>query len=79
MAVLQFGIIYFAAIKHFYIFYASIKERGAEHVKDIEGKKQKKSVLFKHKLTDHKNENVKFQMTVTNKFKAPLLDKQTKP
>jgi hypothetical protein len=36
-------------------------------VKDIEGKKQK-SVLFKHKMTDHKNENVKFQMTITNKF-----------
>ena len=46
----------------------SARIRGAEHVKDLEGKKQK-SVLFKHKITDHKNENVKFQMKITNKFK----------
>ena len=39
--------------------------------KDIEGKKPK-SVLFKHKMTDHRNENVKFQMTNTNKFKDAL-------
>ena len=49
----------------------SARIRGAEHVKDLEGKKQK-SVLFKHKMTDHKNENVKFQMKITNKFKDAL-------
>jgi hypothetical protein len=49
----------------------SARIRGAEHVKDLEGKKQK-SVLFKHKITDHKNENVKFQMKITNKFKDAL-------
>ena len=49
----------------------SARIRGAEHVKGLEGKKQK-SVLFKHRMTDHKNENVKFQMTITNKFKDAL-------
>ena len=49
----------------------SARIRGAEHVKDLEGKKQK-SVLFKHKMTDHKNENFKFQMEITNKFKDAL-------
>ena len=45
--------------------------RGAEHLKDLEKKKQK-SVLFKHQMTDHKNEEVKFQMKITNKFKDAL-------
>ena len=49
----------------------SARIRGAEHVKDLE-KKKEKSVLFKHKMTDHKNENVKFQMKITNKFKDAL-------
>ena len=35
--------------------------RGAEHLKEFE-KKDKKSVLFKHKMTDRKHENVKFKM-----------------
>ena len=38
---------------------------------DLEGKKHK-SVLFKHKMSDHKNEDVKFQMKITNKFKDAL-------
>ena len=49
----------------------SARIRGAEHVKDLEGKKHK-SVLFKHKMSDHKNEDVKFQMKITNKFKDAL-------
>ena len=40
-------------------------------MKDLEKKKQK-SVLFKHQMTDHRNEEVKFQMTITNKFKDAL-------
>ena len=49
----------------------SARIRGAEHVKELEGEKHK-SVLFKHKMTDHKNEDVKFQMKITNKFKDAL-------
>ena len=49
----------------------SARVRGAEHLKDLEKKKQK-SVLFKHQMTDHKNEEVKFQMKITNKFKDAL-------
>ena len=45
--------------------------RGAEHLKEFE-KKDKKSVLFKHKMTDHKHENVKFKMEITNKFTDAL-------
>ena len=49
----------------------SARVRGAEHLKDLE-KKKPKSVLFKHQMTDHKNEEVKFQMKITNKFKDAL-------
>ena len=30
------------------------------------------SVLFKHKMSDHKNEKVKFKFEITNKFKDAL-------
>ena len=43
----------------------------SEHLKEFE-KKDKKSVLFKHKMTDHKHENVKFKMEITNKFTDAL-------
>ena len=49
----------------------SARTRGAEHLKEFE-KKKEKSVLFKHKLTDHKNETVKFKMEITQKFKDAL-------
>ena len=45
--------------------------RGAEHLNEFE-KKKEKSVLFKHKLTDHKNETVKFKIEITQKFKEAL-------
>ena len=45
--------------------------RGVEHLKDLE-KKREKCVLFKHKMTDHEDENVKFSMEITNKFKHAL-------
>ena len=45
--------------------------RGAEHLKDFENK-TKNSVLYKHKMTDHKYENVKFRMEITNKFTDAL-------
>ena len=49
----------------------SARIRGGEHLKDLE-KKREKSVLFKHKMTDHENENVKFKMEITKKFKDAL-------
>ena len=49
----------------------SARIRGTEHVRDFE-KKKEKSVLYKHKLTDHKDETVKFKMEITGKFKDSL-------
>ena len=33
---------------------------------------KEKSVLYKHKMTDHKDEEVKFRMEITKKFKDAL-------
>ena len=49
----------------------SARTRGAEHLKEFEQKKER-SVLFKHKMTDHKNEDVRFKMEITRKFKDAL-------
>ena len=49
----------------------SARTRGAEHLKELE-KKKEKSVLFKHKMTDHKKEDVKFKMEITNKYHDAL-------
>ena len=49
----------------------SARLRGAEHLKQLE-KKSEKSVLFKHKMAAHKNENVKFKMEITGHFKDAL-------
>ena len=49
----------------------SARLRGAEHLKDFE-KKREKSVLYKHKVSDHPNEEVKFKMEITQKFKDAL-------
>ena len=38
----------------------SARLRGGEHLKDLE-KKRDKSVLYKHKMSDHPHENVKFK------------------
>ena len=46
----------------------SARLMGAEHLKGFEEKKGK-SVLFKHQNSDHKNENVKFKMEITQKLK----------
>ena len=49
----------------------SARLRGGEHLKDLE-KRREKSVLLKHKLSDHPTENVKFTMEITKKFKDAL-------
>ena len=49
----------------------SARLRGIEHVKQLEGKKND-SVLYKHKLTEHRNEEVNFKMEITGTFKDAL-------
>ena len=49
----------------------SARLRGSEHLKDLE-KKREKSVLLKHKISDHPTEKVKFKMEITKKFKDAL-------
>ena len=49
----------------------SARIRGAEHLKDFE-KNREKSVLLKHKLTDHPHENFKYKMEITKKFRDSL-------
>ena len=50
----------------------SLKIRTAEHIKAFE-KQTEKSVLYKHTLTDHKEEEkIKFEIEVTGKFKDAL-------
>ena len=51
----------------------SARIRGKEHLKDLE-KKREKSALYKHVKNVHNNENeeVKFRMEITGKFKDAL-------
>ena len=49
----------------------SARVRGSEHLRDFENKKIK-SVLYKHKLADHTDEDIKFKFEITQKFKDPL-------
>ena len=49
----------------------SARIRGAEHLKEYE-KKLDKSVLFKHKMADHRHEQVRFKMEITQRFQDAL-------
>ena len=49
----------------------SARTRGLEHLDDFE-KKKLNSVLYKHQVSDHKNESVKFRMEISSKFKDAL-------
>ena len=49
----------------------SARVRGAEHLKGLEGKNND-NILYKHRISEHKHEKVKFQMKITNKFKDAL-------
>ena len=49
----------------------SARLRGIEHFKQLEGKKNE-SVLYKHKLMEHPNEEVEFKMEITGIFKDAL-------
>ena len=49
----------------------SARVRGAEHMADLENERPK-SVLLKHKLKEHQDEEMKIKMKITGKFKDPL-------
>ena len=49
----------------------SARIRGSEHLKDLE-KNRGKSVLFKHKISEHPNEVPKFKMEITKSFQDAL-------
>jgi hypothetical protein len=49
----------------------SARIRGTEHLADLENKRPK-SVLFKHKLKEHKEEEMNIRMEITQKFRDPL-------
>ena len=45
--------------------------RGTEHIRDLKNKK-KDSPLYKHKIVEHENEEAKFEMEITGKFRDAL-------
>ena len=45
--------------------------RGMEHISALEGKR-KDSVLYKHKITEHKDEEMEVEMEITGVFKDAL-------
>ena len=47
------------------------KGKGAEHLRDSENKRNK-SVLYKHILSEHNGQEVKFQMEITGRFKDAI-------
>ena len=49
----------------------SARIRGLEHLKDFE-KKKKTSALVKHADSEHRNEEIKFKMEITKRFKDAL-------
>ena len=49
----------------------SAKMRGYEHRRGYNGEKMD-NVLYKHKQLDHENEDMKFSMKITQKFRDPL-------
>ena len=49
----------------------SARIRGAEHLQDYKNKKEK-SVLYKHKILNHRSEEPQFVMEITGTFKDAL-------
>ena len=49
----------------------SARIRGAEHLADFENRRPN-SVLWKHKLKEHGEEEMKVKMKITQKFRDPL-------
>ena len=49
----------------------SARIRSREHLSALENKRSD-SVLYKHKVSEHNTENVKFKFEITNKFKDAL-------
>ena len=49
----------------------SARVRGGEHLKDLE-KERTKSVLLKHKISEHPDQVPKFKMEITKSFRDAL-------
>ena len=49
----------------------SARIRGAEHLADFENRRPN-SVLWKHKIKEHWEEEMKVKMKITKKFRDPL-------
>ena len=49
----------------------SARVRGAEHLSNFRSDRVD-SALYKHKHNDHANEDMKFSMYITKRFRAPL-------
>ena len=49
----------------------SARTRGAEHRRDF-NKQKSDSAMYKHKLTEHNGEEIKYRMEITKRFRDPL-------
>ena len=49
----------------------SARVRGSEHWQGLKNKNNS-NVLYKHKVLEHRNEEVQYQMEITNKFNDAL-------
>ena len=49
----------------------SARTRGAEHRRDF-NKQRADSAMYKHKITEHDGEEIKYRMEITKRFKDPL-------
>ena len=49
----------------------SARIRGAEHLSGFKGGKES-NAMFKHKMSDHREEKMEFTMQITKRFKDPL-------
>ena len=49
----------------------SARIRGVEHLRGFKGMKND-NVLYKHKVNDHVNEEMKFSMKITRRYRDPL-------
>ena len=49
----------------------SARIRGVEHINGFKSMR-KDNALYKHKVNDHKEEEMTFRMEITNKYRDPL-------
>ena len=49
----------------------SARTRGAEHRRDFNNERSD-SAMYKHKLTEHNGDEIKYRMEITKRFRDPL-------